>query len=235
MESTDKKINILIAEDDINLGYLLKENLLDKGFETVVAVNGRKAIEAIQRVQFDLCILDVMLPEEDGFAVANYLMANFPGIPFVFLTARVQEQDKIQGFESGAEDYIIKPFSFKELLYRIKVILRRQSVQQPSAVKSEILLYGNTILDSAERTLEINGKIRKISNRESNLLFLLMQNKGNYLSRSEILKQIWGRDDYFTAKSMDVFLTRLRKLLKDDESLEIENLYGSGYRIRAKI
>ena len=235
MTQNDTKINILVVEDDLNLGFLIKENLQDKGFETMIATNGINAMNAIHNIPFDLCILDVMLPEEDGFMVATRLREKYPEIPFVFLTARSNENDKLTGFELGAEDYILKPFSFKELLYRIKVVLRRQAKTPQEAGKIDILTMSDTVLDSIQRVLEVKGNIRKISNRENDLLCILLQNKGNYISRSEILKQIWGRDDYFTAKSMDVFLTRLRKLLKDDDKLEIENLYGTGYRIHMKM
>jgi DNA-binding response OmpR family regulator len=232
MEKTNQeKIHILLVEDDVNLGYLLVENLHAKGIDVTLAKTGREGIEAIMKGGFDLCILDVMLPEIDGFKLAARLRSLHPSIPFIFLSARMLEADRINGFETGADDYVTKPFSFKELFYRILVILKRRNIAILPADPMQVSA-GNAVLNTKERILSVNGVAKKLSRREADVLSKLMQQPGKYVSRSEILKQVWGNDDYFTAKSMDVYLTRIRKLLKDDPSLEIENLYGSGYRIR---
>ena len=227
----NRTIRILLVEDDLNLGYLLIENLKAKGFDVILAQTGTAAIEEINKGTCDICLLDIMLPGADGFAVASRMKEKDRSIPFIFLTARSQEKDKLQGFELGADDYITKPFSFKELYCRIMVALRRIHVSVPQK-NNEILSIGASLLNTSLRTLSVNGKERKLSQREAELLAILMRNKGDYVSRSEILKEVWGRDDYFTAKSMDVYMTRIRKLIKEDTTLEIENLYGTGYRIR---
>ena len=224
-------LQVLVVEDDLNLGYLLMENLHDKGFKVTLAANGTEGIQAVSHNRFDLCILDIMLPGEDGFAVAKSLRIRHPETPFIFLTARNMEADRLHGFELGAEDFITKPFSFKELYYRIQVILRRT----PKAVADDepaTISMGKVSLQPERRILLVNGRQSKLSQRETELLHLLLQHPNSYIERAEILKQLWGRDDYFAAKSMDVYLSRIRKLLKDDPTLEIENLYGNGYRIR---
>jgi DNA-binding response OmpR family regulator len=227
----NRAIKMLLVEDDVNLGYLLVENLRSKGFDVVQAQTGKAAIEEISKNEFDICLFDIMLPGLDGFTVAAKMKEKNASVPFIFLTARTQEKDKLHGFELGADDYITKPFSFKELHCRIMVVLRRIHMVMPQRSK-EILSMGNSVLNVALRILSIQGKERKLSQREAELLAVLMRYKEEYVSRSEILKQVWGRDDYFTAKSMDVYMTRIRKLIKEDTSLEIENLYGTGYRIR---
>lgn len=225
-----KPIHILLIEDDLNLGFLMVENFDAKGIRTTHAKTGKDAINEIVKGGFDLCILDIMFPEIDGFALANRLKSLHPAIPFIFVTARLQDIDKLNGFELGADDYVTKPFSFKELYYRIMVILKRVnnnlSLQEPDEIT-----IGNIKLSNRERLLTINGSDKKLSRREAALLSKLMQNRDNFVTRSEILKQIWGTDDFFTAKSMDVYINRIRKLLKEEPSIVIENLYGSGYKI----
>lgn len=226
-----EKIRILLVEDDANLGYLLVENLRAKGMEVTHAQTGNEGMSAIQKSSFDLCILDIMLPEIDGLKLGAKLKFAYPSTPFIFLSARMQEQDRLTGFETGADDYVTKPFSFKELYYRIMVILKHKNIAaQPN--EPEKVNMGTVTLSPKERILYINGLGKKLSRREADLLSKLMQNAGNYVSRCEILRQVWGNDSYFSAKSMDVYITRIRKLLKEEPSLEIENLYGSGYRIR---
>lgn len=222
--------HILLAEDDTNLGYLLIENLQAKGMSVTLAKTGAEAINLIAERQFDLCIFDIMLPDADGFMLADNLRKQST-TPFIFLTARALENDKLHGFEAGADDYILKPFSFKELYYRIMVVLRRQ--QRDTAILTEdIPIYlGSIRLQPLQRMLSVAGKEKKLSQREAGILHILLQQPGTYVNRSEILKKVWGNDDYFTAKSMDVYITRIRKLLKEDDNVEIENLYGTGYRI----
>lgn len=231
MISTEKKIHILLVEDDVNLGYLIQENLQVKGFKATLAKTGVEALQLIETERFDLAIIDVMLPEVDGFTIARKLHEKNDLIPFIFVTARSQEKDRIHGFELGADDYITKPFSFKELHYRILVILRRMNINT-SSVKEKLIELGHLVFNPLQRHLTIKGQTRKLSQREAGLINILLQNTGEYVTRSEILLKVWGNDDYFTAKSMDVYITRLRKFLKEDAGFEIENLYGTGYRIK---
>jgi DNA-binding response OmpR family regulator len=160
-----------------------------------------------------------MLPEEDGFSVASHLRKIQPQLPFIFLTSRAQEADRLRGFELGADDYVLKPFSFKELYYRLQVALRRNARQATAPEEIQEYSLGSTRLRFNDRILAIQGAERKLSQREAGLLQMLLQHQGQYVSRSEILKKLWGRDDYFTAKSMDVYLTRVRKLIKEDPSI----------------
>ncbi|MCW3127472.1 MAG: two component transcriptional regulator, winged helix family [Bacteroidetes bacterium] len=230
---TTENKHILLAEDDVNLGYLMAENLKAKGFEVTLAKNGHEALAAISGRKFALCILDVMMAGLDGFSVAIHIRQQYPSVPFIFVTARLTEQDKLRGFETGADDYITKPFSFKELYCRILVVLRRGGTGYTNVPVESSVSIGQIVLFPSERLLEVNGRSKKLSQRESAILHLLMRQSGMYISRSEILQKIWGTDDYFTAKSMDVYITRIRKLLKDANAIEVENLYGVGYRIKA--
>lgn len=231
MENSDQQIHILLVEDDVSLGYLMVENLQAKGMAVTLAKTGKEGMDAIKKSNFDLCILDIMLPEIDGLTIGLRLKSLHPATPFIFLSARMQEADRLCGFETGADDYLTKPFSFKELYYRIMVILKRRNIIV-QACEPEQVSMGSVVLSPKERMLNVGGIEKKLSRREADVLSKLMQHAGSYVSRNEILKQVWGKDDYFSAKSMDVYITRIRRLLKEEPSLEIENLYGSGYRIR---
>lgn len=231
MISKKEHTDILLVEDDKNLGYLLRENLVSKGFNITLAETGEAGLLEINSNDFDLCIFDVMLPELDGFSLARKFKSAHPEKPFIFLTARSVEYDKLQGFEIGADDYITKPFNFKELLYRINVILRRSNPKNTIKESGKMLL-GSLAFHPDQRKLQIGTEERKLSQREAGLLQILLQNQGEYITKSEILKFVWGNDDYFTGKSMDVYITRIRKILKTDPLFEIENLYGTGYRIK---
>lgn len=224
-------IHVLLVEDDTNLGFLLRENLSAKGIKVTLAETGEEGLVSVKQQPFDLCIFDIMLPKLDGFSLAEAFRKLYPQVPFLFLTARAMEKDKIRGFEIGADDYIAKPFSFKELYYRINAILRRtHSIQEEHT--TDVLELSQCKFYPDMRVLRINDEEKKMSQREAGLLEVLLRNKGNYITRSEMLKTVWGNDDYFTGKSMDVYITRLRKILKPDTKVEIENLYGTGYRIK---
>ncbi len=230
MNSSDDT-KILLVEDDKNLGYLLQENLVGKGFHVTLAETGEEGLIEINQNNFDLCIFDVMLPQLDGFSLAGKLKQAHPDKPFIFLTVRSVEKDKLHGFEIGADDYITKPFNFKELLYRINVVLRRINPGLATTEPDKLVLSSLTFYPNL-RKLHVGDEEKKLSQREAGLLQVLLQNKGAYIAKSEILKSVWGNDDYFTGKSMDVYITRLRKLLKADPLIEVENLYGTGYRIK---
>ena len=220
---------ILFVEDDANLGVLLKENLENKGFETVWMRDGREGIEAFKKQQFNLCILDVMLPVKDGFTLSKEIRAVDNEVPIIFLTARSLHEDKVHGFETGADDYITKPFSTQELYLRINAILRR--TQARGSTQAKPVSVGDYCFDYTKMTLCINDIVKRLSSKEADLIHILVQNRNELVPRSVILNKIWGNDDYFSAKSMDVYISKIRRLFRDDESIEILNAYGSGYKL----
>jgi DNA-binding response OmpR family regulator len=221
---------ILFVEDDPNLGLLLKENLDNKGFETKWCRNGDEGLLAFSVHEYDLCILDVMLPLKDGFSLSKEIRALNRDIPIIFLTARTLHEDRIHGLEIGADDYITKPFSTHELYLRINAILRRtnsKSAAQPEKARR----VGKYLFDHNKMTLQIGNEIRKLSSKEADLLCILIMNKDELIPRSVILNKVWGNDDYFSAKSMDVYISKIRKLLRDDPGIEILNAYGTGFKL----
>jgi two-component system OmpR family response regulator len=221
---------ILLAEDDSNLGTLLRNYLAAKNYETTLFMTGRTALEAFSAGSFDLCILDIMMPEMDGLALAKSIRNVDPAIPIIFLTAKNQEDDIIEGFKTGADDYITKPFSMEELLYRIEAIFRRTT--GPVAVKEEELKHiGEYIFDNKRQLLTFGENKINLTTKESELLELLFRHKNEILERNYALRSIWIDDNYFNARSMDVYITRLRKYLKKDISVKILNIHGKGYRL----
>lgn len=225
----EEKVRILLCEDDENLGMLLREYLQTKGYECELQPDGEAGYKAFTRNKFDLCILDVMMPKKDGFSLAADIRAMNGEVPIVFLTAKSMKEDILQGFKLGADDYISKPFSMEELLYRIESIMRR--VKGKKAKNIVNYQIGNFGFDAQKQTLEINGEIRKLTTKESELLNLLAANANTILERNYALKTIWVDDNYFNARSMDVYITKLRKLLKEDENVAIINIHGKGYKL----
>ncbi len=227
---------ILLTEDDPNLGMLLQEYLEAKGFTTDLAKNGEEGIKFfLEKGGYDMCIFDVMMPKKDGFSLAKEVRMKDKEIPIIFLTAKSMKEDTIQGFKVGADDYITKPFSMEELLMRMKAILRRINKQEPD---NQILNFqiGAYEFDAQTNSLSINdlGGVpskNKLTTKESELLKLLCQNKNQSVSRSFALKLIWGDDSYFNARSMDVYITKLRKHLKEDPTLQILNMHGEGFKL----
>ncbi|HDZ41265.1 MAG TPA: response regulator transcription factor [Bacteroidetes bacterium] len=220
---------ILLAEDDSNLGTLLTDYLEAKNYRVVHLTGGQKALDTFRTETFDLCLLDIMLPELDGISLAKKIRKIEKDVPFIFLTAKSLEKDKIEGFSAGADDYITKPFSMEELLYRIEAILRRTKSftdEEPDEFKlGKFTFYPRTqILDSDEGS-------QKLTTKESELLKLLCHNKNEVLERNYALRTIWVDDNYFNARSMDVYITKLRKYLKTDPSITILNVHGKGYRL----
>lgn len=221
---------ILLVEDDQNLGVLLKENLDNKGFETTWRKDGAEGIKAFNGNAFDLCILDVMLPVKDGFTLSKEIREIDNDMPVIFLTARTLQEDRIHGLEIGADDYITKPFSTQELYLRINAILRR--TQHRATVSADkILRAGHYTFDYKKMTLQMGNDTKRLSSKESELLYILLTNRDELVSRSTILNKIWGNDDYFSAKSMDVYISKLRKLLSNDPNIEILNAYGTGFKL----
>ncbi|PLX11707.1 MAG: DNA-binding response regulator [Marinilabiliales bacterium] len=226
----DKNVKIMLAEDDENLGTLLREYLLAKGLKTDLFVNGELALEGFKKGKYDLCILDVMMPKMDGFSVAREMRKLNAHVPFIFLTAKSLKDDVIEGFSVGADDYMTKPFSMEELLFRIKAILRRTNSNQVSETNEKYTI-GDYEFDSQKQLLKIKDKEQKLTTKESDLLKLLCNNMNNILERNFALKTIWQEDSYFNARSMDVYITKLRKYLKEDSSIQILNIHGKGYKL----
>lgn len=223
-------MKILLAEDDLNLGILLQEYLESKGFETQLVRDGNEGLNVFMKNSFDLCLLDVMMPKKDGFSLAKEIRLKDAEVPIIFLTAKSMPEDAIQGFKAGADDYMTKPFSMEELLMRIKAIFRRVNPKE-NTVEPDIYQVGKYQFSSQLQELNIEGNISKLTTKESGLLKLFVQNKNQTVSRSFALKLIWGDDSYFNARSMDVYITKLRKHLKQDSNIQIINLHGEGFKL----
>jgi two-component system, OmpR family, response regulator len=223
-------IRILLAEDDSNLGVLLRNYLTAKNYETTLVINGRLALETFSLRSFSLCILDIMMPEMDGLTLAREIRKINPEMPVIFLTAKNQKEDVIEGFISGADDYITKPFSMEELLYRIEAILRRATTTPPIK-KTESYTIGGYLFRPLKQLLIYKEQSIKLTTKESELLELLCQQGNEILERNFALRTIWIDDNYFNARSMDVYITRLRKYLKKDQGVKILNVHGRGYKL----
>lgn len=226
-----KNIKILLAEDDSNLGNLLRTYLAAKNYETTLFINGRLALEAFSKESFALCILDIMMPEMDGLALAKEIRLINEDIPVIFLTAKNQKEDVLEGFRSGADDYITKPFSMEELLYRIEAILRRSTGSSSIVRKEDSYAIGQYTFNPLKQLLVFNDKTTKLTTKESELLELLCRHGNEILERNFALKTIWIDDNYFNARSMDVYITRLRKYLMKDPAVKILNVHGKGYKL----
>ncbi|MEZ4776336.1 MAG: response regulator transcription factor [Bacteroidia bacterium] len=228
---------ILLIEDDASLGYLLSEYLKIKDYTVEWADNGRKGFELILQNHYDLCILDVMMPEMDGYTLAVEIKKNKPQLPFLFLTARSMKIDVIKGLSLGAEDYIKKPVDEEELLLRIKLILRRTGLQAqhpPSREDDQPVMLGNYAYHFKNQELTLDDTVVRLTTRENELLQFLVKNEGMLCDRKEILTTIWGKSDYFNRKSMDVFISKLRKYLSGDPRINIENVHGKGFIFSVK-
>ncbi len=224
-----EETRILLAEDDENLGSLLKEYLEIKGYKTGLYINGNKAYKGFIQEHYDLCLLDVMMPEKDGFTLAKEIRQINSDIPIIFLTAKTLKQDVLEGFSIGADDYITKPFSMEELLFRIEAILRR--THSGSGNQQDVFKVGRYDFDAQKQTLTIDNQAQKLTTKEAELLKLLCNNKNKVLERNFALRTIWFDDNYFNARSMDVYITKLRKYLKQDPAVEIINVHGKGFKI----
>ncbi len=224
------KAHLLYVEDDASLGYVTRDNLELQGYKVTHFENGQLALDAIENHQFDLCILDVMLPEVDGFTIAEEIRKYDTQVPIIFLTAKSLKEDKIKGLKLGGDDYITKPFSIEELILKIEVFLRRRTIVVPSqATNYRLGLYE---FDYSNLELSNNGDSKTLTQREADLLRLFLEKPNQVIKRSDILEKLWGEDDYFLGRSLDVFISRLRKYLKNDESLKIENIHGVGFRLK---
>ena len=227
------KSKVLLAEDDLSLGYVIKDNLVDAGYEVVLCADGQSAIDKFTKETFDICLLDVMMPNKDGFAVAKKIRQQTDQVPILFITAKSLEEDRIHGFEVGADDYITKPFSMQELLLRIDVFLRRtKKMYSDKAVNFQI---GKMNFSFNDLKLSIGVTSYNLTQKEAELLLFLCEHPNRILKREEVLLNVWGKDDYFLGRSMDVFITKLRKYFRSDTTIHIETIHGMGFRLNATV
>jgi DNA-binding response OmpR family regulator len=224
------KPKILLCEDDTNLGMVLKNYLELNDYEVILERDGRLGLAAFQREKFDICLLDVMMPNMDGFTVAEEIRDINPDVPLFFLSAKTMKDDIIQGYKLGADDYITKPFDSDVLLLKIKAILKRNEELHKEEANAEFDL-GKYHFNPRLRELIVNGKTQTLSPKENELLKMLSEYKNDLLPREAALKKIWGSDTYFNGRSMDVYIAKLRKYLKEDPKLEIVNIHGNGFRL----
>ena len=225
----DDNIKIMLCEDDENLGMLLREYLQAKGFSAELYPDGEAGYRAFMKQKYDICILDVMMPKKDGFTLAQEIRQANADVPIIFLTAKQLKEDILEGFKIGADDYITKPFSMEELVFRVEAILRR--VRGKKNKESSVYRVGNFTFDTQKQLLTIGDKQTKLTTKENELLALLCSHANEILQRDFALKTIWIDDNYFNARSMDVYNTKLRKHLKDDPQIEIINIHGKGYKL----
>jgi DNA-binding response OmpR family regulator len=228
-----KKGKVLLAEDDLSLGYVIKDNLADAGYEVVLCADGQTAIDTFDKARYDICLLDVMMPNKDGFSVAKKIRQQSDIIPILFLTARSMEEDRIKGFLTGADDYITKPFSMQELLLRMEVFIRRTR----KMYSEEVLEYtiGTLKFSYTDLKLYTPADTFTLTQKEADLLKFLCEHPNRVLKRDEVLLHVWGKDDYFLGRSMDVFMTKLRKYFKSDPQVMLETIHGVGFRFNAAI
>ncbi len=222
--------HLLYVEDDESLGFVTRDNLEQQGYTITHCVDGNSASEAIRAGGFDLAVLDVMLPEKDGFTLAEEIRKFDKQTPIIFLTAKSLKEDKLRGLKLGGDDYITKPFSIEELMLKIDIFLRRRNITEKQTTDNFRL--GTFEFDYPNLALKHVDKTKTLTQREADLLKFLIENKNQVLKRSDILERIWGEDDYFLGRSLDVFISRLRKYLKLDESIKIENIHGVGFRFK---
>lgn len=226
----NEKVKVLLAEDDRNLGTILKSYLEAKGYPATLCVNGQEAFIEFKKNSYDFCIIDVMMPVKDGFTLASEIRNMDPKVPILFLTAKSMQQDKLKGFEIGADDYLTKPFNMEELLARMEAIIRR-SLTEDEGPEGDIYQLGGMEFNFVRQTLGMGKEEVKLTSKEAALLKLLCQNLNEVVDRSVALNKIWLDDSYFNARSMDVYITKLRKYLKMDPSVELLNVHGVGFKL----
>ena len=225
-----EKSKILYAEDDKTIAFLLQDGL-EPYYEIEHYGDGKSALEAFNCKNYDICLLDIMMPEMNGFDLAEKIRQKNSEIPIIFISAKAMKEDRIKGLKIGADDYLVKPFSIEELILKIEVFLKRSKKTQPSSPKYKVAKYD---FDPQNYTLQNSGSIITLTQRESELLLYFIRHKNTVLKRQDILKAIWGDDDYFMGRSLDVFISRLRKVFADEENITIENLHGIGFRFSEK-
>ena len=228
----EKRTSILLAEDDVNLGHLLQNFLKSKGFDVTLAQNGKIAFDKFNSDTYQFCIFDVMMPEMDGFTLAKEIREIDRKVPILFLTAKSMKEDKLEGFSIGADDYLTKPFAMEELLARITAITRRTETTDSEV--DQHYLIGTIKYEPDVRLLHLKDEVKKLTTKENQLLKLLVKNKNEILDRQATLRAVWGDDNYFNGRSMDVYIAKLRKALKEDESIEFMNVHGKGFKLVVK-
>ncbi len=222
------KSRILYVEDDEALGFITSENLERKGYEVRLSQDGESALQLFRSEPFDLCLLDVMLPKLDGFTLARMIRKENEEVPIIFISAKSLTEDKIEGLLLGADDYIVKPFNIEELTLKIEIFLKRSRVHKLTQEQT-VISIGNCLLDMDLLQLDCGGIIKKLTYREAELISYFSRNRNRLLSREQILEAVWGGNDYFSGRSLDVFISRLRKFFQDDPGVNIENRHGLGY------
>lgn len=232
MKARQRKI--LLAEDDPNMNFMMKDNLEMAGYEVDAFDNGQSALNAFVKGKHDLCVLDVMMPRKDGFTLAQDIRKLNLDVPIVFVTAKALKEDRIQGFKLGADDYITKPFSIEEFLLRVETILKRVYSQHTRADEQFIYVLGSLTCDFTNQQIKAGNHVQELTSKEAKLLKLFCLNQNKVINRDTIQKAIWEDEGYFVGRSMDVFISRLRKLLKDEPSVTILNVHGVGYKLDVK-
>lgn len=231
----DKKdIKILLAEDDPNLGFVVQDSLTSQGYQVTLCEDGISGLKEFNKEHHHICILDIMMPKKDGYALAEDIRSINADVPIIFLTAKSLKDDVIKGFKTGADDYVIKPFSMEELSLRIEAILRRSGNSGSDDKKASTFELGKYTLDYKNLSLAGPAAERSLTRREADVLRLLCINQNELLTREMVLNIVWGNDDYFSGRSLDVFISRLRKYLSDDDNLKIINVHGEGFRLEVK-
>lgn len=228
----NSKPRLMYVEDDDVLSFITKDSLEEKGFEIYHYPDGEAAFNAFKNQGFDLCIIDIMLPKMDGYTLAQKIREIDYEIPIIFLTAKSLKEDKIKGLTIGADDYLTKPFSMEELILKLQIFLKRKKVVKTDS--EQIYNIGKYIFNHTYLTLIIGDVQKRLTQKEADLLLFLFENKSKLIKRSEVLNKIWRQDDYFAGRSMDVFISRLRKYLSEDENIEIENIHGVGFKFNIK-
>jgi two-component system, OmpR family, response regulator VicR len=224
------KAHLFYVEDDESLSFVTRDNLELQGYRVTYCENGKQAMEMIRQNDFDLCILDVMLPDTDGFTIAEEIRKFNTEVPIIFLTAKSMKEDRIRGLRLGADDYMTKPFSIEELILKVEIFLRRSKIA--SAPVPTYLTIGNYLLDHKNLLLKFENQAKNLTQKEADLLKMFMENKNEVIKRSHILETLWGEDDYFLGRSLDVFISRLRKYLSQDERISVENIHSVGFRMK---
>ncbi|MFI5135404.1 MAG: response regulator transcription factor [Chitinophagales bacterium] len=232
--TVNPKAKILLAEDDANLSFVLKDNLERKGYEVSLCKDGVEGIEQFAKENYDLCLFDIMMPKMDGITMAEKIRVSNHHVPIIFVSAKSLLDDKLAAFKIGGDDYLIKPFSMDELLFKVDVFLRRSKTSAPIDKSPSIISIGKYQFDFPNLLLTKNKERISLTMREGEVLRFLVLRQNQLVPREELLKQIWGRDDYFLGRSLDVFISRLRKYLKEDPQIAIENIHGVGFRLVVK-
>jgi DNA-binding response OmpR family regulator len=226
MESN--KVTILFAEDDASLAFIVKDSLEEEGYKVIHFADGQSAIDCFDKTKYDLCLLDIMMPNKDGFTVAKIIRQQSDLVPILFLSTRAQEEDRIKGYDSGADDYLAKPFSMQELLKKIEVFIKR--TKKLHSTNTEEYTIGSIQFNYTNLKIKNDTDTHNITQKEADLLKFLCDHQNKLLKREEVLTNVWGKDDFFLGRSMDVYMTKIRKYLKSDTTLSLETIHGIGFR-----